>query len=193
MKFHIPSFLHYIHVGLPQDVAMVHHHYIIYLVSFYPLRQDFLQELICRAVIDTFETPLGTPDGTEERSLIEGLLDTHQETLCETLYDLNTYLTKITKHAPRAGEKIRHEYQIDLREIMRIVKEVRLNEDLSLIWDLIRNDYFVSIRLLEKKIFINTGKAFSKRRISEALTELERQNLVKSNGHLRTYGREVIS
>lgn len=77
MRFHLPSFLHHIDAFLPMEIAFEHHHDYLYLLSFVPLRTDFLQDIVARAVIAAFETPIVTPSGPEGRSPIKGLLDQH--------------------------------------------------------------------------------------------------------------------
>lgn len=191
MRFHIPSFLEYLKNGLPHDVAMMHHHYICYIVSLYPLRKDFLQDVVCRAVVHTFESPLAPPDGPEERSLIGGLLDQHRGALENALHDQDTYLQIIKQDGENTREK-RHEYRIDINALRDILRTIRLQHDASLVLNLIQNDFFVSTRYLEKKIYLTTGKAFSRRRIDDVLHELEKQGYVKNNGYRKTYGREVL-
>lgn len=193
MRFHIPSFLYYLRNIIPYNVGFLHHHYVVYLVAYFPLRQDFLKDAVIQACIRMYETPIGTPDGPEQRSVIEGLLDQHRETLEQTLYDLNTYLKTLRKEPRQPGEKRKYEYRIDLLELQDLLRNIRLQEDLKLIGDLIQDDFFVSIRYLEKRLFQETGKAFSARRITESLKQLEQQGRILNNGHIRTYGREVIS
>lgn len=198
MRFHVPSFLHYMESNLPSDSMLVHHHYICYVMSALPLRMDFLKESILDAVLLTFEKPIGTLDSAEQRSVIEGLTDEHWEILRKALSEKNTYLKKAREKKRNRGEVI-HEYQINLRLIMKILREVRLSHDCGLIQELIQNEVFtidgkrfISLRKLEKLIFYHTGKAFSIRRIDEALHELQRQKVVNGpNGFRYRYGREV--
>ena len=198
MRFHIPSFLHYIQSSLPADAALVHHHYICYVMSAVPIRMDFLKECILDAVLSSFEKPIGTLDRTEQRSVIEGLTDDHWEILRKALSEKNTYLKKAKEKKQNRGEAL-HEYQINLRLVMKILREVRLSYDCTLIQDLIQDEIFtiegkrfISLRKLEKLIFYHTGKAFSIRRIDEALHELQRQKVVNGpNGFRYRYGREV--
>lgn len=193
MQFHLPSFLEYLKNGLPHDVAMMHHHYICYIVSFYPLKKDVLQDIVIRAVVQTFEAPLVPLHGPQERSLIGGLLDQHREALEGALHDQDTYLQIIKHNGDLAGEKPRYEYRVDIQVLLSLLKDIRLQHDLSLVRDLIQEDFFVSSRYLEKKIFLTTGQAFSRRRIDDVLHELEKQGVIKNNGHQKTYGREVLS
>lgn len=201
MRFHIPSFLHYMKSNLPEDCALVHHHYICYVMSAIPLRMDFLQDSILAAVLLSFETPIGTLDSAEQRSLIEGLTDAHWEKLKEALSEKDTYLKKAGGKKQNRGEPPLYKYQINVRLLMKILKAARLAHDCDLIQQLIQEELFtidgkrfVSLRKLEKLLFYHTGKAFSMRRIDEALHVLQRQKVINGpNGFRYRYGREVKS
>ena len=199
MRFHVPSFLHHLERMLPGDIVITHHHYICYVLSAYPIKMDKLQESVIDALYLSFEQPIGTPDRTEARSLIGGLLDEHWETLEGTLKEHNTYLKKAAHRRINRGEVTIHEYQINLRILMKTVKDVRLSFDTRLIAELIdaelfdvKGRKFVSLRKMEKLIFSHTGKAYSKRRIDEAFQHLESQKKIhKLNGFRHIFGREV--
>ena len=193
MRFHLPSFFEYLKNGLPHDVGIMHHHYVCYIMSVYPLQTVFLQECVIRAVVQTFEAPLAPLHGPEERSLIGGLLDQHRAALEGALREQNTYLHIIKYDGDVTGEKPRYEYRVDINVLLSLLKDIRLQHDAALVKDLIQEDFFVSSRYLEKKIFLTTGQAFSRRRIDEVLHELEKQGYIKNNGHSKTYGREVLS
>lgn len=199
MRFHIPSFLHHLEQILPGDVVIAHHQYICYVLSPVPIDFSVLRGDIIDAIILSFEHPIGTPDRTEQRSLIGGLLDEHWEALEKTLKEQNTYLRKAPPKRINRGEVTIHEFQINLRILMKLVKETRLAYDTRLIVDLIdselfdvRGRKFVSLRKMEKLIYYHTGKAYSKRRIDEAFQHLEAQKKIhKLNGFRRIFGREV--
>lgn len=190
MRFHLPSFFHYLDCLLPVNIAVQHHHYVVYLLSAFPLRRDFLQEVVAAAALNTFETPLGTPASTEMDSLIKGLLDPHRETLVRTLQDTDTYIHSF-KMADAQGSIARYETHLDVIDIQEICRTVRVQEDSHLIWSLIQHDAFCSVRLTEKKVYLNTGKRFSFKRISDAILLLEQAGLVTKNGRLKTHGREI--
>lgn len=199
MRFHVPSFLYYLERGLPSDIAITHHYYVCYVMSSYPIKMDMLQETIIDALYSSFESPIGTPQSTEERSLIGGLLDEHWETLERTLRERNTYLKKGAVKRVCRGEVTLYEYQVNLRILMKICKEARLEYDTRLIAELIdaelfdvKGRQFVSLRKMEKLIYSHTGKAYSKRRINEAFQHLESQKKIhKLNGFRHIFGREV--
>ena len=70
MRFHLPSFLHYLDQALPYNFACDHHHYMVYVITRFPVRFDFWQDTVLDTVLRTYETPLVTPSETESRSLI---------------------------------------------------------------------------------------------------------------------------
>ena len=199
MRFHIPSFLTHLEHCLPDGVDCVHHHYICYLFSGIPLRMDFLKRAVIDAVVLSYEKPIGTLTSTEQRSVIGGLLDAHYETLEKTLSGKNTYLKKAGEKQQNRRESPRYEYQINLRILIKMLKDIRIEHDIHLIEELIHDDLFtidgkkfVSLRKLEKLIFYHTGQAFSWRRIDEALHELQRRNVINGpNGFRYRFGREV--
>ena len=191
MRFHIPSFLQHMDAMIPLDIRIAHHHYIIYLCSDFPIRTDFLQETTADAVIKTFEQPLVSLPGPEERSPIKGLLDTHVGKLRGTLLGTQTYLQKI-KIVDTQGRVDRYETHLDIIDLQDIIRTIRLEDDTERIWNLIKHDDYCSVRLTEQKVLLNFGKTFSKRRITEALEALEMEGLITKNGRIRTYGREIL-
>lgn len=191
MRFHIPSFLQYLDAAIPLDILIEHHHYIVYLLSDFPIRTDFLQEVVTAAVIKTFETPLVTLSVPEMRSPIKGLLDTHLVRLQGALLMTATYIQKI-KITDHLGQVRRYETHIDVIDIQEIARTIRLEDDTDLIWHLIKHDHYCSVRLTQSKVRMNYGQTFSTRRITEALEQLEALGFISKNGRIRTHGREVL-
>lgn len=180
---------------LPHGVGFFHDKFTVFLFATFPIRVDFLQNIICEAVVKSCDNPV-TPNETERRSLIEGLLDTHLGTLRETLQGTQTYIKKFKAQTRREGrgEKLStYEYQIDLKKLDAIVRKVRLQEDVKLICQSVRRSRFVSIRYVQKYIITNYGQAWSSRRITQALEYMLDAGIIQENRTtIRRYGREVL-
>ena len=192
MRLHIPSFLHYVQCALPLDIAVLHHHYVVYLFSQAPVRLDFLQDVIAATVIRSCCEPLGTLTRPEERSVFKTPPATHLETLSQTLLREKTYLTFYRQAPGPGGGEVRYEYRVNLRKVQALVQAVRLQEDVKLIRQLIRGDYYTSLRLLAHKVYFNTGRVFSRKRLSAVVAYLEGQGVLTRDGQLRTTGRRVV-
>lgn len=191
MIFHLPSFAYYLETELSSvpSVFEYTYFYISYILTRFPLRLDFLQEAVWRAVIRTYETPLETHQNTVGGSLFGGLLDAHRETLHDVLFRDASYIRSL-KHE-RGGEIVQYETQIDIVRLQALLKESQVSSDVQLIAALFRAEPFVSIRLAAVKIFANTGQRLSERRINAALRKMEEKGLLSRNGSLRRRGRDV--
>ena len=196
MRFSVQSFLFYFWQNM-KGVDVLHHNFVCYVSAQVPLRLDALKEEVVSAVLLSFEKPIGTLTTTQQHSLIAGLLDTHYANLQEALLANKNYLKKVGKKKVRGGEV--YEYQIDLRAIIKICKEIRVKSDCELIAELIDRDVFcvgskkfVSLRKIQKLIYHFYGQVFAWRRIDEAFQELMRRDLINGpNGFRYRYGREV--
>ena len=196
MRFSVQSFLFYFGQNM-KGVDVLHHNFVCYVSAQVPLRLDALKEEVVSAVLLSFEKPIGTLTTTQQHSLIAGLLDTHYANLQEALLANKNYLKKVGKKKVRGGEV--YEYQIDLRAIIKICKEIRVKSDCELIAELIDRDVFcvgskkfVSLRKIQKLIYHFYGQVFAWRRIDEAFQELMRRDLINGpNGFRYRYGREV--
>jgi hypothetical protein len=171
------------------------HRHVVYIYSQTPLREDFLIDLVQRAVREAMEHPTGKLSRTEENSLFSAPPEPHLDALLRTLDDDRSYLRKTRSKGGERGERL-HETQIDLHTIQRLVQDVRLQQDALVIRDLIPGDRFCSIRIARKKIQVAMGRDFSKNRLEKALKLLEKQGVLarpESAKRLRTIGREVIA
>lgn len=193
MRFHYPSFLYYFEQYLPQDFSWFHHNGLIHLYTHNPyIRISALQELTAQVVERSLDEPLDAPRGPRERSLLDAPIDKHSEALKVALLVRKDYLQYQGKQPVQGGERSIYGYLIDLGQVQQILIEVRREEDVKLAMLLIEGEIFMSDRLLEKKILYTIGVAFSNRRIREITSELVKRNILKSNGRLRTHGREVM-
>ena len=196
MRFHSPSFLHYLEFGLPLDVAFMHHRNTVYVLAKAPLRVEFLQELVAETVQRSILEPVGTLTQTEERSLFSTPPEPHVEALCQALLKDREYIRKTqVKRGEGGGEGTRYEYQIDLAAVNRIVQRVRLEEDARLVRSLIAGDAFTSIRIARKKVNLAIGRDFSKVRLEKALKHLEMLGVLArpKKNRLQSIGREVVA
>ena len=193
MRFHVPSFLARLDPALPYGVGYFHDKFTLYLFASFPVRLDFLQGVICEAVVKSCEHP-GTLTPTEARSLIDGLLDAHRETLRETLLASQTYIKTIKERGERGERLARYEYDINLKQVDAIVRRVRLQEDMTLILRAVNRSRFVSVRFVQKYVMVNYGQAWSSRRVSDALTALIDAGALRENRQcVRRFGREVVA
>ena len=177
---------------LPYGVGYFHDKFTLYLFASFPVRIDFLQGVICEAVVKSCEYPV-TLTETQQRSLIDGLLDAHRVTLRETLLATQTYLKKYREPGERGERLSTYEYDINLKQVDAIVRRVRLQEDVKLIQRAVMRSRFVSVRFMQKYIMTNYGQAWSSRRVSEALTALIDAGALRENRRfVRRFGREVV-
>ena len=178
---------------LPYGVGYFHDKFTLYLFASFPVRLDFLQGVICEAVIKSCEHP-GTLTTTEARSLIEGLLDTHRETLRGTLQGTQTNLRKYQERGERGERLATYEYRVDLKQLDAIVRRVRLQEDVRICERAARRTRFLSVRFIQKYVMTNYGQAWSHRRVSEALAAMIDAGALREHRHtLRRFGREVVA
>ena len=192
MRFHIPSFLSCLDPALPYGVGYFHDKFTLYLFASFPVRLDFLQGVICEAVVKSCEHPV-TLTETQQRSLIDGLLDAHRVTLRETLSGTQTYIKKHTERGERGERLSTYEYQVFLKQIDAIVRRVRVQEDAKLIQRAAKRARFVSVRFIQKYVMTNYGQAWSARRVSEALTVMQDAGALRENRQfVRRFGREVV-
>lgn len=191
MKFHLKSVLNYLEPRIPYDVGFVHQNYLVHLYSEYPLKQTFLQEVVTDAVLKSVKHPLRTLNQTEQQSLLKTPCETHLQALERTLQQSGEYV-KIHRETVGAGEKVRYEYQIDLREVQRIFYQVRFEEDRKLVERFLERNYYVPLRMLQKSINVQYGNMLSFWRLTPVLKELERQGKVSSGDNSHYRGREVL-
>jgi hypothetical protein len=192
MRFHIPSFLHYLECSLPLDIAVLHHHYVVYLFSQTPVKLDFLQAVIADTVIRSCCDPIGALTETEKQSVLKTPPATHLETLSETLLGEKTYLSFTRQPPGEGGGEVRYEYRVNLRKLQQLIQAVRLQEDVKLIRRLIQGDYYTSLRLLAHKVYFNTGRVFSRKRLETAVLYLETQGILTRDDQVRTEGRRIV-
>jgi hypothetical protein len=177
MQFHVSSFLHQFESHLPLDMAWFYRNHIVFVFARFPVKLTFLRETLTETLCETLpETPPHT------------LL----ETLKETLETSDLYLTR-QKHCP-VGERQEtvYEYQIDLTALRSIVNHVWLHSEMCQAWNLIQHDDFVSVRVLQSKLLMTTGKTYSLRRVNVILDALTQEGLLRNNGMMHTRGREVV-
>ena len=185
MQLHLASFLQAFETRLPLDIAWFHRNYTLFLFARFPVNLTFLQEIL----LDTLRgTPPETPSETPHETPLSTLLDT----LRETLVSSDTYLTKHKHDAVGERQETLWEYQIDLNVIQGIITNVWLYADMCQAWSLIRDDDFVSVRVLQAKLLMATGKPYSLRCVNRILDALTQEGLLRDNGRMRTRGREVV-
>jgi hypothetical protein len=190
MKYHHPSFLWELKRRFDDSFQVYDHHLVIYIVTDNKyFSQEILQGLIIEAITDALITPQGTPDGPRQRSLFDTPPEPHLDALRGALLDRCEYLQK-REILTASGE--RYEWRVDCKALQDIIASVRTSQDAKLALTVIQGDLFVSNRLLYKKILRYQGRAFSERRIRALMAGLEEQELIEGNGHLRTYGRNVL-
>jgi hypothetical protein len=190
MKFHSPSFLHYLKAQLDISFDVYAHNWICYVsTSNKYFTREILTELIIDAMVNALDAPLAAPDGPRQRSLLDAPMDTHIDAVGVTLSAHRDYLTKQTISTP-AGE--RYEYRIDLKALRRLIIATRRAQDVEVSKTLLQGEVYMSDRLLEKRFLRFTGIAISNRRAREIMQALVDQGLLKNNGNLRTAGREVL-
>jgi hypothetical protein len=178
MKFSQHRFMQEIGVRIPFEMAWFHRAGVVYLIAPFPVRREFLQTLVSETLLATLpETPGGT------------LLDT----LLDTLDILENYV-KINQqtHTSEAGEReTLYEYQLHINTVQRLVNRVYLFEEMCHALQVIEQDDFVSVRLLQQKMMM-TGRTVPHRRASDILWALEQEGYLETNGFRRTRGREIV-
>lgn len=192
MKLHPPSVLHYLRTKLDLSFDIFAHNWTIYVYCSQPyFTSRMMQEVIIEAITDALDAPLAAPDGPRRRSVLDAPLGTHLDALAAALSDRCDYLQKRAVLTQEGGRGL--EYRIDVKVLRAIMIEVRQTQDRELTKRLIAGEVFVSERLLEKRFLRFTGIAISNRRARFILKDLENEGVIKSNGNLRTAGREVIA
>ena len=183
MKWHHPAWLRAIERRLPYQIALMHSKETVYLFARFPVRRDWLIELVYDALLESAfadDTPDDTPDET--------LCDTHRYSLLYTLHETPDFLQVGRK---QGGDGTSYEIRIDERELLRLFQAARLEADCLLVMQIADEECYMSIRKAQKKLAVMTGRWFSTKRLAEALAELERVGKITRGKRLRTYGREV--
>ena len=195
MRFHLPSFLHYLSVGLPPDIAYFHHNHLVRLLASFPVKQEMLQALLKDVILSAVRCPLGTPTRTEEESLFETPPDAHMQTLADTLDAQGVSVVFGGKSLLREGRGARtiYEYRIDTRAIHACVTQVRFACDVSLVLKMLEGNYYVSLRMLRGYIKCKTGYVLSNRRLTPVLEHLEHEGVLKKGRNVQYCGRAVVS
>lgn len=190
MRFHLKSVLNYLEPRIPYDVGFVHQNFVVHLFSPYPLKQEFLREVVTESVIKSLFHPLHTWNKTEEQALIKTPSATHIQALEQALEQTGEYL-KIYRDEHALGEK-RYEYQIDLRVVRTIMCQVRFAEDKKLVAQVLEKNYYVPLRMIQKSINMQYGTMLSMWRLIPVMKDFERQGRVSSGDNAHYRGREVL-
>lgn len=183
MKWHHPAWLRAIERRLPYQIALMHSKETVYLFARFPVRRDWLIELVYDALLESAfadDTPDDTPDET--------LCDTHRYSLLYTLHETPDFLQVGRK---QGGAGTAYEIRIDERELLRLFQAARLQGDCALVSAVLEQERFASVRKAQRKISVMYKIFVPAKRVADALNALERAGKLTSNGHLRTYGREV--
>jgi len=191
MRFHLKSVLNYLEPRIPYDVGFVHQNFVVHLFSPYPLKQEFLQEVVTESVIKSLFHPLHTWNKTEEQALIKTPSETHIQALEQALQQTGKYI-KIYREESERGEKVNYEYQIDLRVVRTILCQVRFEEDKKLVARVLEKNYYVPLRMLQKSINIQYGTMLSMWRLCPVMKEFEREGKVSTGDGAHYRGREVL-
>lgn len=190
MRFHLKSVLNYLEPRIPYDVGFVHQNFVVHLFSSYPLKPEFLQEVVTESVVKSLFHPLRTWNKTEEQALIKTPSATHIQALEQALEPTEKYL-KIYRDERETGEK-KYEYQIDLRVVRTILCQVRFEEDKKLVARVLEKNYYVPLRMLQKSINMQYGTMLSMWRLIPVMKDFERQGKVSSGDNAHYRGREVL-
>jgi hypothetical protein len=190
MKYHHPSFFWEFQRRFDATFDVYDHHFIVYVVTANKyFTAELLIGILIEAITDALIAPQGTPDGPRQRSLFDAPPAPHLDALKIALQEHGGYLQTRTIQTG-AGERI--EWQIDCQQVQQVIAEVRKVEDAKLAQRLIAGDLFISNRLLAKKFYRYHGRALSEKRIRDIMLTLEMQGIIRGNGHLRTYGRDIL-
>jgi len=191
MRFHQPSFMHYLTQSLDASFNVYAHNWRLYVIPphkffTWPLMHTYLID----AVVRSCDAPCDAPDGPRQRSLFEAPPESHLDALRDALSARSDY-AEIHHISTETGERL--EYRIDLKAIQQLVITVRREQDTRIAMHLLGGEIFMSERLLNLKLRRLYGREFSNRRCRQILHDLEIMGVCKGNGHLRTAGREVVS
>jgi hypothetical protein len=190
MKYHHPSFLWELKRRFDETFDVYDHHLTIYIVTENKyFSQEILRGLIVEAITDALIAPHDTPDGPRQRSLFDTPPEPHLDALKAALLARCDYLEK--REILTAGGE-RFEWRVNCKRMQEIIADVRTAQDVNLALGVMQGDLFISNRLLYKKILRYQGRAFSDRRLRDLMEQLEIEGYVKGNGHLRSYGRDVL-
>jgi len=191
MRFHHPSVIYYLEQLLDESFNIYAHRWTLYVIPpnaycTWPI----LHEFVIEAVLRSCESPLGSPQGPEARSLFESPPEPHLDALRGALADRSDY-AEIHHISTGRGERL--EYRINLRMIQDIMIAVRREQDILIAVKLMQGELFMSERLLNLKLRRRYGREISMRRCKQIMNDLVAMGLCKNNGNLRTAGREVLS
>lgn len=190
MRFHYPSFTQYFERKFDESFNLYVHNWRYHVIPSNPyFTQSLLQGLVTEAVIESLESPVGTLNSSQRRSLFVAPPVAHIEALKEVMRDRTDYIEKATIMTG-VGERV--EYKIDLQVIQHLVIEIRRAQDVLMAIQILPGEIWVSDRGLEERIYRMYGRRFSNRRCRDILHTLEEQGVIKNNGKLRTFGREVL-
>jgi len=192
-KFHYPSFKWYVSQRLRSlCVSFYIRNWYLFVLSY---DEDFtrgeLQDIIIGCVLASIDAPQGAPDGARLGALIDAPLAAHCGALEDALLVRKDYLVK--RDIRSADGITGEEFIVNLRKLNQIVVEVRQRKDLDLVTALIKGDKTISYRGLQDKLRYRFGVYFSDRRIRRIMQNLDKRGKTATNGHLRTYGRDIIS
>lgn len=190
MRFHYPSFKQYFEGKFDDSFNLYNHNWRYHVI---PPNKYFstslLQELVTEALIESLESPVDPLNSAQHRSLFVAPPVAHVEALQKAMLDRTDY---IEKGAILTGVGERIEYRIDLQIIQYLVIEIRREQDVEMALQILPGEIWVSDRGLEERIYRMYGRRFSNRRCRDILHALEEQGVIKNNGKLRTFGREVL-
>lgn len=177
------------HARLEFDIYA--HNLTIYVVT---ARADFTRHEVCdlvtEALLDALRAPLRAPRRTRQHDLIDGPLPEHLDALENALLYHGEYVQEGTL-TTIAGEM--REFRIDCRQLEQLVISVRRAADVKLGKQLLAGELFMSIKLMQTRIYHTRGRAFPEWRIREMLWQLEHvEKCIEGNGQLRTKGRNVV-
>jgi hypothetical protein len=151
---------------------------------------EILQSTVIESVIDSIDDPRGTPDKSRSKSLLDLPIESHIESLQESLLDRSDYLEK-RMISVTDGETL-FEWRVDLKLLQEIIIYSRRLSDEKLGEIFARGEACLSNRLLMAMAENRLGIKFSYRRASEISKSLVNVGVTEDNGKSRTYGRTVL-
>jgi len=192
-RFHYPSFKWYVSQRLRSlCLSFYIRNWYLFVLSYdEDFTQGELQDIIIECILASIDAPQGAPDGARRGALIDAPLAAHCDALEDTLLVRKDYLEK--RKVESSDGVTGEEFIVNLRKLNQIVVEVRQRKDLDLVTELIEGDKTISYRGLHDKLKYRLGVYFSVQRIRRIMKNLDKRGKTAPNGHLRTYGRDVIS
>jgi hypothetical protein len=191
-RLHYPSFKWYFEQQFDRSFLVYFNNWRAYVLTQNKyFTSERLKYLIIHAVRQAIDEPLGQPDGARKRSLLDVPLEEHCDALLDALKDRCDYIGNRVYFDEEIGN--RYEWIVDVKKIQDLIIEVRRQQDLELGKQLLQGEIFMSDNLMGKKLYHTIGIYFSARRVREITRTLTEQGYLKTNGYLRTHGREVVS